>query len=297
MTFYTTTAANNAAADYKHIDVAPLAGSLGAEIGGVELTSLSDEALLEIRRASDDHLVVFFRDQDLTVGDFEVFTRRWGEFGDDPFITGMAGHRNVVRLLKEPSETTGVIFGGDWHSDWSFQRTPPAYTLLYAIDVPDHGGDTLWANMYLATEWLSGTWRSVLRGLDAVHEAGRGYGPAARHNELIENMDIIWGEAGTASRLHPVLRRHPRTGREVLYVNPVYTTGLAGLRDEESAPILGQLHAVATNPVHLCRFRWRAGSLAVWDNRCTMHLPLSDYHGARREMWRTTVQGEEPVRA
>jgi len=201
----------------------------------------------------------------------------------------------VVRLVKEADEKVPVVFGGAWHSDWSFQRTPPAYTLLHAVDVPEWGGDTLWANMYLATEYTSETLKSVLRGLEAVHSPAMGYGPDALHNELIEHMDIDYGEQGTSTHRHPIIRRHPRTGREVIYVNPVYTVGIHGMRDEEATAILGQLYDVATDPVHLCRFRWEPGSLAVWDNRCTMHLPLADYHGTRREMRRTTVRGEAPI--
>lgn len=297
MTFHATTAANNAAGSYERIEVAPVAGSLGAEIGGVDLRTLDDEAMEEIRRASDDHLVVFFRDQDLTVDELESFTQRWGDFGDDPFVAGLPEHPHVVRLVKEADEAVPVVFGGAWHSDWSFQATPPGYTLLYARDVPAWGGDTLWANMYLATEWLSDTMLGVLAGLQAVHSPDFGYGPGARHNDLIENMDIAYGEAGATVHHHPLVRVHPRTGRPVVYVNPVYTTGIVGLRPEESAPILDTIHEVATAPVHLCRFRWTPGALAVWDNRVTMHLPLSDYHGARREMWRTTVRGEAPVPA
>lgn len=301
MAFHTTTASNNRAGAYDHIVVRPLAGSMGAEVSGaagaLDVRSLPDEAMDEIRRASDDHLVVFFRDQELTPTDLEEFTSRWGEFGDDPYLQGMEDHPHVVRVLKEADEKVPLVFGSAWHSDWSFQATPPAYTILYGVEVPDHGGDTMWANMYLATEYASDTMRTILRSLQAVHSPAMGYGPAATHNELIEHMDIRYGDDGTSMHLHPMIRRHPRTGRDAIFVNPVYTVGIDGLREEEADAILGQIHEVATNPVHLCRFRWAPGSMAVWDNRCTMHLPLADYHGARREMWRTTVRGEVPVPA
>lgn len=300
MAFRTTTAANNRAGDYERIVVRPLAGSMGAEIsappgGELDVRVVDDETMEEIRRASDDHLVVFFRDQTLTPADLESFTARWGEFGEDPFLTGLPDHPHVVPVRKEADEKVPLVFGSAWHSDWSFQEAPPAYTILYAVDVPDHGGDTLWANMYLAAEHTSPTLRSVLRSLEAVHSPSMGYGPDATHNELIEHMDIEYGDRGTATQVHPILRRHPRTGREALFVNPVYTTGINGMNGEESAALLEHLYAVATDPVHLCRFRWHPGSIAVWDNRCTMHLPLADYHGARREMWRTTVRGETPL--
>ncbi len=297
MAFHATTAANNQARDYAHIVVEPLAGSLGAIVGGVDLATLSEGQMAEIRTASDDHLVVFFRDQRLDPAQLEQFTRRWGEYGHDPFVTAMKDHPHVVRLVKEADEKQPVVFGGAWHSDWSFQACPPAYTILYGVDTPAWGGDTLWCNMYLATEHASETLRSMLGGVDAVHSPEMGYGPQARHNELIENMDIAYGDEGVDTQSHPLLCRHPRTGREVFAVNPVYTRTIAGMRPEESEAILAQIYETATAPAHLCRFRWQSGSVAVWDNRCTMHLPLADYHGLRREMWRTTVAGEQPVAA
>jgi taurine dioxygenase len=295
--FFAVNAANNAAREYEHIRVRPVAGSLGAEIDGVDLRSLSDAQVAEIRQASLDHLVIFFRDQSLEPADLERFTGTLGPFGDDPFVAGLAadGHPNVVRVLKEADEKHPFVFGGAWHSDWSFQDAPPSYTILYGKDVPEFGGDTLWANMYLAYESLSDGMKRVLDGLEAIHSPERAYGPQALHNELIENMDIPYGEKAKILKAHPVVRTHRETGRKALFVNPGYTIGLRDMKPNEADPILEALYRVATNPAFLCRFRWEPGSVAVWDNRCTLHNPISDYHGKRREMHRTTVAGDVPV--
>ena len=293
--FFATDAANNAAATYEHIEVRPLTGALGAEISGVDLRNVSDEAFDEIRRASVDHLVVFFRDQQFDLDDLEAFGARWGPFGDDPFVEGLESHPHIVKVLKEADEKHPLVFGGAWHSDWSFQERPPAYTILYGHDVPDHGGDTLWSNLYLAADHLSPGLRATLAGLRAVHSPQRAYGAQATHNELVENMKILYGEAAHQKRAQPILRKHPDSGRTALYVNWGYTEAIEGWWPNESQPLLDLLFDIATNPVYTCRFRWTPGSLAVWDNRCTLHNPMSDYAGQRREMWRITIEGEEPV--
>lgn len=298
--FFATDSANNAARDHQHISVRPLSGALGAEIAGpngehLDCTDLTDAASAEIRQASVDHLVVFFRNQTFDLDRFVEFGQQWGTFGDDPFVAGLDSHPNVVKVCKEADEKHPLVFGGAWHSDWSFQERPPAFTILYGRDVPDHGGDTLWANMYLAADHLSPGLRSTLAGLRAVHSPRKAYGAQASHNELVENMDIRYGEEAHIRRSQPILRRHPDSGRTALYVNWGYTETIEGWWPDESAPLLDRLYEVSTNPVYTCRFRWEPGSVAVWDNRCTMHHPLSDYAGARREMWRLTIEGEEPL--
>ena len=297
MEFFACDTENNAARSYEHISVRPLAGSLGAEIDGVDLRKLSEDEVVEIRQASLDHLVIFFREQALEPADLERFTLTFGEFGDDPFVRGLEdeGHPHVVRVLKEADEKHPFVFGGAWHSDWSFQDAPPAYTILYGKDVPEFGGDTLWANMYLAYESLSEGMKRMLDGLEAIHSPERAYGPTALHNELLENMDIPYGDKARVLKAHPVVRAHCETGRKALFINPGYTVGLRDMKPDEAAPILESLYRVATNPAFLCRFRWEPGSVAVWDNRCTLHNPISDYHGQRREMYRTTVAGNAPV--
>jgi len=299
---FATTAANNAAATYDHLEVRPLTGALGAELfapggGPLDVTSLTEEQWAEVRRASVDHLVVFFRDQRLDLDTFTAFAERWGPFGDDPFVAGLDSHPHVVRVLKEAEEKVPLVFGGAWHSDWSFQEEPPAFTILYGHDVPAHGGDTLWANLYLAAEHLSPGLRATLAGLRAVHSPQKAYGAQATHNELVENMRILYGEAAHQRRAQPILRRHPDSGRTALFVSWGYTESIDGWRPDESAALLSHLFEVSQHPAYTCRFRWAPGSIAIWDNRCTLHNPIADYAGQRREMWRITVRGEAPIPA
>ncbi len=295
-----TTAANNAAGTYEHLTVRPLAGALGAEVfgpdgGPLDVTDLTPAAWAEVRRASVDHLVVFFRDQTFDLDSFSEFGARWGSFGDDPFVAGLDSHPHVVKVVKEADERVPLVFGGAWHSDWSFQERPPAFTILYGHDVPDHGGDTLWANLYLAADHLSPGLRTTLAELQAVHSPQKAYGAQATHNELVENMKILYGEAADIRRAQPILRRHPDSGRTALFVNWGYTESIEGWWPNESAALLDHLFTISTEPAYTCRFRWQPGSIAVWDNRCTLHNPIADYAGQRREMWRITIEGEEPL--
>jgi len=297
---FATTAANNAARTHETIAVRPLTGALGAEIaaadgGSLDVTALTDQQWAEVRQASVDHLVVFFRDQTLDLDSFSAFAERWGPFGDDPFVAGLDSHPHVVKVLKEAEEKVPLVFGGAWHSDWSFQETPPAFTILYGHDVPDHGGDTLWSNLYLAADHLSAGLRATLAGLRAVHSPQKAYGAQATHNELVENMRILYGERAHLRRAQPILRRHPDSGRTSLFVNWGYTESIEGWRPDESAALLAHLYEVSQHPAYTCRFRWAPGSIAVWDNRCTLHNPIADYAGRRREMWRITIEGEAPI--
>lgn len=299
---FATDAANNAARRYEHIEVRPLAGALGAEVFGpggthLDVAALGDDALAEVRQASVDHLVVFFRDQSLDLDSFSSFASTWGPYGDDPFVEGLESHPHVVKVVKEADEKVPLVFGGAWHSDWSFQAEPPAFTILYGHDVPDHGGDTLWANLYLAAQHLSPGLRATLAGLRAVHSPQKAYGAQATHNELVEHMSIRYGEDAHLRRAQPILREHPDSGRTALFVNWGYTESIEGWWPDESRALLDHLFEVSQHPAYTCRFRWAPGSIAVWDNRCTLHNPIADYAGQRREMWRITVRGEEPIPA
>lgn len=295
-----TTAANNEVrSEYEHLTVRPLSGALGAELfgpdgGPLDVRTLDDAAWAEVRQASVDHLVVFFRDQDLDLDSFSEFGRRWGDFGDDPFVAGLDSHPHIVKVVKEADEKVPLVFGGAWHSDWSFQETPPAFTMLYGHDVPDHGGDTLWANCYLAADHLSPGLRRTLADLRSVHSPRKAYGAQATHNELVENMQILYGESAHIERAQPILRRHPDSGRTALFVNWGYTQAIEGWWPDEGDALLDHLFDIQTQPAYTCRFRWQPGSIAVWDNRCTLHNPVADYAGARREMWRITIRGEVP---
>lgn len=295
--FFYTTARNNQARTSQHFRTVPVAGGLGADIHDIDLNNLSGEGQVELRQALLDHQVLFIREQSLSVTQLETVSQRFGEFGVEPYVKPMADHPHVVHVLKEASEGTPFIFGGAWHSDWSFQERPPAFTLLYGHDVPEVGGDTLFNNMYLACEWLSPAMRTMLLSLNGIHSPEFGYGPNAKHNAGLESMQIIYGEnVDHDARSHPLITRHPETGRNVLNVNPAYTLGIEGMKAEEARPILDYLYSVATAPAFTVRMRWAPGTLAIWDNRCVWHQPVSDYFGNRREMFRTTVVGDNPQR-
>ncbi|HDZ56922.1 MAG TPA: TauD/TfdA family dioxygenase [Pseudomonas xinjiangensis] len=295
--FFYTTAKNNPKRASDHFTVTPVAGSLGADVRDIDLNTLSEAGQQALRQALLDHQVLFIRDQALSVEQLEKVTQRFGEFGVEPYVQPMPDHPHVVHVVKEATEGSPFIFGGAWHSDWSFQERPPAFTLLYGHDVPETGGDTLFNNMYLACEWLSPTLRNLLLGLNGINSPEFGYGPNSRHNAALESMNIRFGEnVDHDVRAHPLITRHPETGRNVLFANPAYTLGIEGMKPEEARPLLDYLFTVASAPAFTCRMRWAPGTLAIWDNRCVWHQPVSDYFGQRREMFRTTVKGTQPVR-
>jgi len=283
---------------YRKIDVQPLSGALGAEIGGVDLSrQIDDETFAEIRRAHGEFHVIFFRDQVITPEQHRAFGARFGEFDIHPFAAGLDDYPEVLPVVKEANDAGGN-FGGAWHSDVTFNERPPLGSILYARDVPDHGGDTLFANMCLAYETLSAGMKAMLEGLTAMHSAARPYGlgndPIKRNGALSKSMTVRMGKDAEATMEHPVIRTIPETGRRALFVNGVFTLNFTGWTEAESQPLLDFLYAHARRPEHTCRFRWRKGSVAFWDNRCSQHFALNDYHGQRREMHRVTIIGERP---
>jgi len=276
---------------YRTITVAPIAGALGAEIGGVDLaTDLADETVAEIRRAWLEHLVVFFRDQDVSLDAFHAFARRIGEPVEYPFVKGMDDYPEIITVSKLPHET--VNFGGIWHSDTVYLERPPMATLLVAREVPPFGGDTLFANMYAAYDALSPGMQRMLAPLRAVHSSALADVSKTREDRI---RDAGNGEAREYLSEHPVVRTHPETGRRALYVNVAHTSRFAGFTDDESRPLLQFLFAHSVRPEFTCRFRWGVGSIALWDNRCAMHNPINDYHGYTRTMHRITLAGDLPA--
>jgi taurine dioxygenase len=275
---------------YRVIGVAPIAGALGAEITGVDLAAdLADETVAEIRRAWLEHLVVFFRDQVLGPQEFLAFARRIGEPAEYPFVKGIEGFPELIAVTKLPHET--VNFGGIWHSDTAYLERPPMATMLIAREVPPHGGDTLWSNMYAAYEALSPGMQRLLGGLRAVHSSALADVSKTREDRM---RDSGLGDAKEYLAEHPVVRTHSETGRKALYVNVAHTVRFAGMTDDESRPLLRYLFEHSVRPEFTCRFRWRTGSLALWDNRCTLHFPINDYHGHARTMHRITLAGDVP---
>jgi len=276
------------------IEIRPLSGSLGAEIHGIDLARpLDAETFERVERAFLDHLVLFFRDQELTPAQQVAFAARFGPVGRYPLAEAIPEHPDIIAVVKEPGQTTN--FGGVWHSDTAYLERPALGSLLYAKEVPASGGDTLFANMYLAYESLSPGLRRLLDGLRAVNSAGK-------NKETLRGDHLAGGamsrtavDARGLRAEHPVVRRHPVTGRKALYVNRAHTVAFKDMTEAESAGLLGYLFEHAAREDFTCRFRWRAGSLALWDNRCTQHYPLNDYPGQRRVMHRATIEGDRPA--
>ena len=270
------------------IAVHPIAGPLGAEISGVDLGADLDEATIaDIRRAWLEHLVIFFRDQDLSPARFLAFARRFGKPVEYPFVKGLGETPEVIPVVKLEHER--VNFGGVWHSDTAYLDVPPMASLLVARDVPAVGGDTLFANMYLAYETLSPGMQRLLDGIVAINSSAKADATKTREDRVRDSARADRKQEYTAG--HPVVRVHPETGRKALYVNVAHTVAFEGMTAEESAPILQYLFRHQVQPEFTCRFRWRPGSIAFWDNRCAQHNAINDYHGQRRVMHRITLAG------
>ncbi|HXU89437.1 MAG TPA: TauD/TfdA family dioxygenase [Methylomirabilota bacterium] len=272
------------------LSVEPVAGALGAEISGVDLARpLSEETIAAIRRAWLDHLVIFFRDQPLSPAEFLAFARCFGEPIEYPFVKGLAEYPEIIPVLKLEHER--VNFGGVWHSDTAYLDVPPMASMLVAREIPPYGGDTLFANMYLAYETLSDGLKAMLEGLVAINSSAKADASRTREDRMKDSAREVKKDYIAA---HPVVRRHPETGRRALYVNVAHTVRFEGMTEEESAPLLDYLFRHQTRPEFSCRFRWRPGSIAFWDNRCAQHNAINDYAGHRRLLHRITLAGDVP---
>jgi taurine dioxygenase len=288
-------------ASYRRIEVKPIAGALGAEIAGVDLGNMDDGAFEEIAAAWLEHLVVFFRRQTITPEQQIAFAKRFGEIHHHPFMKGMDEHPEILEIIKEEGDTRA--FGEVWHTDQMFNPKPAKATILYAKETPDAGGDTLFANMYLAYEALSDPMKGLLEGVKTWNVGDRqtlsrngAIGPPREGRYAgNEKMAAKVREPGDLQTecAHPLVRTHPETGRKALYISN-HTQTLEGFRRDEARPILDFLMIHAVQPEFTCRFRWEVGSLAIWDNRCTQHRALNDYPGKRRRMHRITIAGDAP---
>jgi taurine dioxygenase len=265
------------------MEVRRIAGALGAEILGIDLSKEIPDA--QIRSAFLEHQVIFFRDQKLDPAQFMGFARTMGRPVPYPFVPGIEGFPEVIEVKKLEHERHN--FGGIWHSDTAYLEEPPMGSMLIAREIPPYGGDTLFASQYLAYEALSDGMKRLFDDLIAVNSSAKADVTRTREDRVKEYSKHYEAE-------HPVVRTHPETGRKALYVNFGHTVRFRGMTEQESAPLLDYLFRHQVKPEFTCRFHWEVGSLAFWDNRCTQHNPVNDYHGHRRVMHRITLAGDKP---
>ena len=276
--------------EYRHIEVRPIAGALGAEVHGVDASRPPPaDVIAEIRHAWLEHLVIFMHGQTLPPRALHAFAAAFGEPMEYPQLKGLPECSFVTPVVKLAHER--VNFGGVWHSDTTYLERPPMASLLYAVETPPYGGDTLFANQYLAYETLSEGLRRVLDGVTAVSTSTKAEVSKTREDRLRESGATLKALVGE----HPVARTHPETKRKALYVNVAHTSRFKGWTEEESAPLLDYLFRHQVKPEFTCRFQWKPGSLAFWDNRCAQHNPVNDYHGHKRVMHRVTLAGDTPA--
>ena len=279
---------------FTKITVKPIAGALGAEIFGVALNDeLEPIVVREVKEAFHHYGVIFFRDQDASDGDLIRFARYFGDLASLPPHRQHPGtHAEILVIDKKPEDR--LVFGWEWHSDTTHLEVPPLGSVLAARVLPPVGGDTLFANQYLAYQTLSDGMKAMLDGMKAVHSNGRILA-TLEADEVLPEGEGYGGSHATLSAVHPVVRTHPDTGKKALYVNSLHTERLEHMTLAESAPILQFLYDHSTRPEFTCRFRWHPGSIAFWDNRCCQHLALDDYPGQRRLMHRVQIQGTRPA--
>ncbi len=269
--------------------IEPVTPLIGAVVSGVDLSRpLSDNELGAVRQALLDHLVIFFRGQDLTIGQHKAFGRQFGELHVHPARdrNGIEGHPEILYLDAGPDTTR--VNGDDWHSDVSCDAEPPMGSILRLFEVPPSGGDTLFASMYAAYDALSEPMKAFLGGLSALHDGGPNYIDRARRAGVYKPGKVF------PANVHPVVRTHPETGRKALFVNRIFTQEIVGLPREESRAVLDFLFRHIAEPGFQCRFRWEKDSVAFWDNRCALHHAMWDYWPHRRRGYRVTIAGDRP---
>ena len=298
---------DNQARPVRFIEVLPLAAAMGAEIRGVSIPGLSDEAFAEVEAALFRHKMIFFRGQRLTHAEHDEFTLRFGPAAEDAYTAGVPGHANVQPVIKEADDRSRMIFGSGWHTDSPFLARPPAITSLRSVEVPPFGGDTIWANSALAYAMLSDTYRRMISRLrvhfsmrevlrtahDAVELSDTPMGRLAATRDAAELPEHL--RMKVEGSIHPMVRTHPITGERALYLDDTYAVGIEGMTDEEARSILDFLLTFLVQHEFTCRLRWEADTIVVWDNRLCVHQAFNDYQGHRRELYRTTVAGETPT--
>ena len=282
---------------FTSFSVVPVTPNIGAEIQGLVAADIVDETVRELRQALNHYRVIFLRDQDLDIEGLCAFSSRFGELLRLPYIEPLSGHPEVIAVLKEADEINMGVFGGDWHSDFSFLETPPMASILYSLEVPPVGGDTVWTDMARAYAALPEEMRDWLYGRNVIH-TGKPYGVAHAPPEETQFKGSIKMDRGNVEAdretVHPAVCRHPETGEAILFINPTYTSRFEDLSEQESEATLSRLYSHCIRPEFNCRFRWTPGTIAVWDNRSTLHYAVNDYDGNRRLMYRTAIRGTQP---
>jgi len=280
--------------NYKTLQATPLSPALGAEISGVDIAGgISDAQFAELRQAFTDYAVIFLRDQDITPEQHIAFAERWGKINVNRFFKPTDDYPVIAEVRKEADQKANI--GSTWHTDHSYDQCPAMGSILYAREVPSVGGDTLFASMYAAYEALSDGLKQMLSTMRAEHSSRHVFGEVGYVERDVDDLGGRFRNitAATQDALHPVIIRHPLSGRPALYVNGDFTVKFEGWSKQESQPLLDYLYAHASQNEFTCRFNWRKGSIAIWDNRATHHCALNDYHGERRLMHRITIEGED----
>ena len=273
------------------LTVEPSGQACGARITGLDLTRpISAGLAAEIREIWLEHRVLAFPGQAMDDDALEAFTRAMGGFGFDPFFDPIEGRKNIAAILREADETA-PLFAENWHTDWSFLERPPAGTCLLSIDIPPHGGDTLYANQIAAFAALPEARKDALRALTALHSAKLAYAPDGTYGkgDTGRSMAIRPDESANAVRPHPLVRRHPETGEEALFSTLGYIIGIEGMDQAEAIALLSDLAAWQTREEFLYRHQWEPDMLVMWDNRAVLHKATGGYEGYRRELHRTTI--------
>ena len=270
------------------MNAAPYSSGCGVEIADIDLGNLSSEQAVALQQALFEHGVLFVRGQDLSP---EGHLRLAGQIGSivlNKFFQHLPEYSDIAEVRKEKEQRANI--GGGWHADHSYDEIPALGSILVARELPESGGDTLFANMYAAYDGLSPGMQQMLEGLRAVHSSEHLYGPAGVYQKT-DLSPLLQGKDLVSNAVHPAVIRHPETGRKALYVNPGHCVQFEGWRRSESQPLLRQLYEHATQPQFTCRFRWQPGDVAIWDNRCSWHYAINDYHGQKRLMHRITIAG------
>ncbi len=272
---------------YSHIQVQST-GAVGAIVSNVDLAACSDEAFAEMQRAFSQHSVLFFREQELTPEQHILFAQRWGQINVNRFFSAVENYPSIAEVKKEKEQKFNI--GGSWHTDHSYDQVPAMGSILYALEIPPVGGDTLFASTCAAFDSLSEGLKETLMGMRAVHSSRHAFGANSKRPT---EFDDRFGnqELATQDAIHPVVITHPLSGRKSLYVNPGFTLRFDGWTDEESEPLLQFLYQHIGRPEHAYRFQWQKGSMAFWDNRATWHWAVNDYHGHTRTLHRITLEG------